>query len=490
MGWAQNEQDDLPPGWNRAPLGLLASVVGGGTPRRDRREFYDSGTIPWATPTDIDQDRILSVTDTNTRINELGLLKSSARLLPAGTVLFSSRASIGKIGIAARPMATNQGVANLIPSAAVDGLYLAYCLKKFTDEIKALASGTTYLEVSKSALREFPIPLPPLREQRRIVAKIEALFEEGRTARQALDRIPPLLKKFRQAVLAAAFRGDLTRDWREQHPGIEPAGRLLETLRKLHSTYATSRRNYNAAAPTEGIHTLQRSDFPDSWELAELAGLCEPYRPITYGILKPGPHKLDGVPYVRVADIRGDKIVVDGVRRTTSLIDHAYRRSRLKTGDVLLSIGGTVGRVCRVPRQLDGANITQDTARISVDLRVSAEWVSMCLKSPVVQKIMGAAIRGVAVRGINIGDVRALQIPLPSSDEQRETVARVEELFGLTDAIEAAVEAARRRADKLEQSILARAFRGELVSQDPDDEPASVALNRICTGKDRVSGEP
>src|SRR3972149_6002216 len=115
-GLARDGHHDLTVGWRWARLGDLARVVGGGTPRRDRAEYYEDGTIPWATPTDIDQDRILPVERTATRITELGVSKSSTRLLPTGTVLFSSRASIGKIGVTAQPMATNQGFASFIPS--------------------------------------------------------------------------------------------------------------------------------------------------------------------------------------------------------------------------------------------------------------------------------------------------------------------------------------------------------------------------------------
>src|SRR5690606_26385385 len=130
-----------------------------------------------------------------------------------GTVLFSSRASIGKIAIAGVPMTTNQGFANLTAFDGINPWYLAYGLRVFTEQIKELGSGTTYLEIAKSALREFLFPVAPSNEQLRIAEKIEALFEQSRTTREALDEILALLRQFRQAVLAASFRGELsTRD--------------------------------------------------------------------------------------------------------------------------------------------------------------------------------------------------------------------------------------------------------------------------------------
>lgn len=487
-GLAQNDQDDLPPGWNRAPLGLLASVVGGGTPRRDRREFYDSGTIPWATPTDIDQDRILSVKDTNTRISELGLLKSSARLLPAGTVLFSSRASIGKIGIAARPMATNQGFANLIPSAAVDGLYLAYCLKKFTDEIKALASGTTYLEVSKSALREFPIPLPPLREQRRIVAKIEALFEQSRTARQALDRIPPLLKKFRQSVLAAAFRGDLTRDWRDQHPDSEPASALLERIR------ADRRRKWEGDLRAKGkdprrakykepvlVDTTDLPELPKGWVWTNVNALISDAR---YGTSQKCTEKPHGIAVLRIPNVvRGRMDFTDlkfahiGHRELPKLLVRPRDLLVVRTNGSL----DLVGKAALVPE------LSKPFAFASYLIRLRplfdstlAQYLNLVFCSDLARGPIEVKARSTAGQfNVNLETLRSIRFPLPLIDEMQKLVEMVGSFSSQADAIEAEVEAARRRADKLEQSILARAFRGELVPQDPDDEPASVFLKRV-----------
>src|SRR5262249_53455943 len=153
----------------------------------------------------------------------------------------------------------------------------------------------------------------------------------------------------------------------------------------------------------------------------------------------------------------------NGIRRTTRKIANEYRRSTLRSGDVLLSIRGSSGRVCRVPAELDGANITQDTARITVHPEVSADYIETYLRCPSAQKRFEAAMKGVAVRGVNIGDVRALQIAVPPRDEQDEIVHRVNALLTLANALARKVSVASLRTDKLTQSILAKAFRGELV---------------------------
>ena len=165
-------------------LGDVCAIVGGGTPRRNN-EAYFRGAIPWATPTDVTALNDLSIARTKETITEAGLRESSARLVPAGTVLLTSRATIGYTAIAERPMATNQGFANFICGECLVPEYLAYWLRGQRDHLIRLAGGTTFREISKSTLKGIPIPLPPLAEQRRIAgilnraARIERLRARG-----------------------------------------------------------------------------------------------------------------------------------------------------------------------------------------------------------------------------------------------------------------------------------------------------------------------
>ena len=156
--------------WPTVELDSAAEIRGGATPRRDNSTYWN-GDIPWVTPTDLPAlgEGIADVGNTADAITEEGLASCSASLLPPGTVLFSSRASIGKIGIASVSLTTNQGFANLIPRPGLESRYLAWCLHFHSDRIADLAGSTTFKEVAKSALKRFRIPIPPLSEQRRIV---------------------------------------------------------------------------------------------------------------------------------------------------------------------------------------------------------------------------------------------------------------------------------------------------------------------------------
>jgi type I restriction enzyme S subunit len=171
--------------WPTVQLGQVATIVGGSTPSRNIEEYWN-GTVCWLTPTDLPMpgEGIADVTETVSKITEKGLSAISAKLLPVGTVLFSSRATIGKLGISRVPLVTNQGFANLIPKSSVDAKYLSYCLLYFSKNIIALSGSTTFKEVTKTSLKKFKIPLPPISEQRRIV---EILDQADRLRRLRAD---------------------------------------------------------------------------------------------------------------------------------------------------------------------------------------------------------------------------------------------------------------------------------------------------------------
>ncbi len=324
---------------------------------------------------------------------------------------------------------------------------------------------------------DLKIALPPLAEQRRIVARLEKLEARSRRAREALAEIPPLIAQARQSLLAAAFEGRLTEGWR-QGKSLHSGVKIVKAMEAAHEETGGHKRG-NAAQATEGVHNLMASDFPPSWGLTNLQNLCRAGRPVTYGILMPKSNQAHGVPYVRVADYPADIINLATIRRTTPEIDASYARSRLSGGDLLLSIRGTVGRVAVVPPELDGANITQDSVRLSITDYVVRDFVAYALRSPATQTRMRAAAKGVAVRGINVGDVRALQIPIPDLPEQREIVRRLDRAFARLDRLAALHAEAVAELDRFDHALLEKAFRGKLIPQDPRDEPASVLLERI-----------
>lgn len=356
-------------------------------------------------------------------------------------------------------------------------MYRLACRSTFV-ALRGAIHGATRPRINLKQLRAYRFKLPPLAEQKRIADKLDALLARVDACREHLDRVPTILKRFRQSVLGAAMHGELTAEWRESNPALTDALELAAGLGGAHER-AGGHRVGNAAPPTEGVHDLTGEMFPSVWMMTTLRELVRPDKPITYGILKPGPELAEGVSYVRVADFPDECLNLATIRRTSRAMDEAFKRSRLAEGDMLLSIRGTVGRLIVIPRELTGANITQDSARLSIQHEVNSSFVLWYLRSEFAQRRMRGSVKGVAVRGINIGDVRALQIPLPSRPEQDEIVRRIETLLSLADRVAANHDAAVRRAAGLTPTLLAKAFRGELAPQESGDAPAAALLERL-----------
>lgn len=347
-------------------------------------------------------------------------------------------------------------------------------------------SGTTRLKLTQGGMQQVLINLPPLNEQRRIVAKIEALTARSARAKEALDAIPGLLERYRQSVLAAAFRGDLTADWREAHPDVEPASELLERIR-------TQRRSLHTGA--KGGRGYQEPSFPGTgrtptldvygdinilgWSGAPLDLLCDPQRGVPYGIILTGADTPGGVPTVRCGDIKRFTIDIAGLKRVDPDIANAYDRTKLQGGEVLIAIRGTVGATTVVPPEMKGMNVSREVAVIPLIEGVLPRYVMFLLACPVGQAVLMGHVKGVAQTGINLNDLRSFPVPLPPQAEQWEIVRLIDEAFEKIGFAAGVAGNATRSLSTLNQSILAKAFRGELVPQDPNDEPASALLARI-----------
>lgn len=167
---------DIPKSWRWVRLNTLGLIVGGGTPKTKVNEYWVNGKIPWLTPADMKFINNKYVSHGQRNITELGLEKSSAKLMPKNSIIYSSRAPIGYIGISKNELCTNQGFKSLVPFDEKIVNYIYYCLIALTPEIQSKASGTTFKEISGARFGEILIPLPPINEQNMIVKKIEELF--------------------------------------------------------------------------------------------------------------------------------------------------------------------------------------------------------------------------------------------------------------------------------------------------------------------------
>jgi len=389
---------------NMIPLGQLCEIVSGATPKTSIAGYWD-GDIDWATPADLSRLRGAYIDETPRKITAAGLATCAASLLPVGSVLLSSRAPIGHVAINTCLMATNQGFKSLVPNPdLLDAKYLYYWVRAHKDYLQSLGNGATFKEISKATLSRVEVPVPHLDKQRCVAAILDQADALCAKRRRALAHLDDLT----QSIFHDMFSDPIANPFR--HP-IEPLA---------------------------------------SWIARD--------RPITYGILKPGPHIADGVPYVRVADMQDRGISVPGVRRTTESIAAEYRRSRLRSGDLLMSIRGHVGRFAFVPDDLEGANITQDSARLAVRDPDAAVYVRAAMESPGLQHWMAGRTKGAAVQGINLGDLRTLPLPFPPEKQ-------VERFATLARRVERQRDVMRSKfkpLDELFASLRGRAFQGEL----------------------------
>ena len=167
----------IPDSWIFVRLKHISNIIGGGTPKTNIPAFWN-GDIPWLTPADLSEYKEIYISSGKRNISELGLNSSSAQLLPADSILYSSRAPIGYIAIASNSVTTNQGFKSVVPYNTKMSTYLYYCLKARTENIVLRATGTTFKEISGSEMAETIVPLPPIEEQERISDKIIQLFTE------------------------------------------------------------------------------------------------------------------------------------------------------------------------------------------------------------------------------------------------------------------------------------------------------------------------
>ena len=197
--------DGLPEGWERRTFGEVCQAVGGGTPSTSRPEYW-SGDIPWYTPTDITRNDCLALLDSERKITDAGLRRSSAKMLPTGTVLMTSRASVGFFGIVEKPSCTNQGFISILPNDAYARMYLLLNLMHRVEEIRSHAGGSTYREISKSKFRALNVVLPDSRLLRDFEELIMALYAQVRT----LHTMNRQLAQARDILLPRLMNGEIS----------------------------------------------------------------------------------------------------------------------------------------------------------------------------------------------------------------------------------------------------------------------------------------
>jgi len=207
----------LPEGWSEIEIGYIADVISGGTPKSGIADnFASSGEgIAWLTPADLSGYKSKLISHGARDLSTEGYSSCSAKLMPAGAILFSSRAPIGYIAVASSEISTNQGFKSFVFTKDIYPDYAYYYLHNIKHLAEEMGTGTTFKEISGSAVKTLPFVMAPLGEQKIIAKKLDTLLVQVDNTKARLEKIPKILKRFRQAVLAAAVSGKLTEDYGE-----------------------------------------------------------------------------------------------------------------------------------------------------------------------------------------------------------------------------------------------------------------------------------
>jgi type I restriction enzyme S subunit len=423
---------NLPEGWVTTTLSQIASWGSGGTPSRSNPNYYGGG-IPWLKTGELGQRFVSSTQET---ISEEGLKNSSAKLFPAGAVAIAMYgATIGKTSILCIDATTNQACAVGIPNTELTSKeYLYHYLCSQKEAFVEAGKGGAQPNISQAVIKDWEVPLAPINEQKRIADKLDAVLERVDACRDRLDRIPVILKRFRQSVLAAATSGKLTEEWREESNAADWKQTDVQTVAHVGTGSTPLRSNSSFFAST-------------------------------------------GTPWITSA-ATSQALVTDAGEFVTQAAITAHRLKTYPIGTLLVAMygeGKTRGQVTELGIP---ATINQACAAIVVNEEmVIKNYLKLALQANYFE--MRELAEGGNQPNLNLSKIKEFPLPLPSMEEQTEIVRRVESLLAYADRLEARYAAARAQVEKLTPATLAKAFRGELVPQDPNDEPASVLLERI-----------
>lgn len=433
----------LPPGWAQLPLGeALRALLDfrGKTPKKLGMN-WGNGTIPALSAQNVRQGTIdLS------RTSHFGSDALYARWMnngdpEKGDIVFTTEAPLGNV--AQIPDGSryilSQRVVLMKPIGAFEPRFLAHQMRApdFRAGLSENETGTTATGIRVSRLVALPVRIAPIHEQHRIADKLDSLLTRIGACRQRLDLVPTTLRCFRQSVLAEATAGELTREWREER-GLEDS-------------------HYGAPVP--------------------LGDVCsESFYGPRFG---KNEYARDGVLTIRTTDMTRDGRVEVGTDTPRVRVPpDKLARFALREGDLLITRSGSIGAMAT----FDGTYVAVPSAyliRFRFGPAVRSRFVHCCLAAPLGQERLGLSATAVAQPNINAEAIKRIEIPIPSVEEQDEIIRRTGELLTIADRVEELVEQVRKRVARIAPAVLAMAFRGELVPQDPNDEPSSVLLERI-----------
>jgi type I restriction enzyme S subunit len=389
--------------WIEKPLDEVAEIISGGTPSRDIGAYWGGG-IPWVTPTDITACSSNTLEVTEDTITKLGLLNSSAKLLPPGSILLTSRASIGLSKIAGVAVCTNQGFKSLVPKQGVNGKFLFYQTQRLRSAFERYAAGSTFLEINKKDTARIPIPHPSaIAEQLKIAEVLTAIDT-------AIEKTEALIAKHQQ-IKAGLMHDLFTR-------GVLPNGQLRPPREQAPELYQDTPLGW----------------LPKEWKQTSMVELADDRSGSTtigpFGSnLVASDYREDGVPVVFVRDVKEAGFQWNSDTYVSAAKAQHLAAHTVSPGDVLATKMGLPPCVsCVYPEWMPAGVITADMIRLSPNKqKVVASWLAMAINQDRVRRQVAAITAGVTRPKVTLADFRKLKVAKPELDEQ----IRIKDKLGL-----------------------------------------------------------
>lgn len=448
----------IPSNWRLAPLGeVLTSIIGGGTPSRDDPSFW-GGDIPWLTVKDMRTRRPASAQE---HITSRAVKESATNIIPADTVITATRVGLGKVVRVPFVSAINQDLKALVVGPDLDKSYLEYWIVSIASFLESIGSGTTVKGIRLETLRQLPIPLAPIAEQREIVAEIEKQFSRLDEAVANLQRVKANLKRYKAAVLKAAVEGRLVETEaelaRRQGRSYETGEQLLQAALFARRSKWDRRAHYDEPKPPT-LENLQ--SVPEGWAWATVEQLGF----VRGGKRLPAGHKYADettpYPYIRVTDFADYGVRSGALQYLKKETQEEIHKYTISSDDVYISIAGSIGLVGILPESLSGANLTENAAKITGLGHVSKKYLMYWLSSPSGIAFISDSTIATTQAKLALYRIERIPVPLPPLAEQHRIVAEIDRHFSIIREVEAEVDANLKRAQALRQATLGKMFGG------------------------------
>lgn len=459
--------------WHIKKLGDICNTSSGGTPSRKNESYY-SGEIPWIKSGELNFN---TIRDAEEKITEEAISESSAKIFPKGTLLIALYgATVGKLAFLGIDAATNQAVCAIMPENGLDNKYLYWYLFYIKRDLVGKSIGGAQPNISQTILKDVDVPVPPLPTQHHIVEKIEELFSELDNGVENLKKAQKQLKTYRQAVLKDAFEGKLTKEWREQQVDLSTPEELLRQIkaeRKAHRQRELAKwekeveqwekygmpgrkprkpRKQSTQPPLSEDELSNPTVLPNEWKWVQFDNVCE----VKTNLVDPTQYK--SYPHIAPNYIKKytgqlleyNSIEEDGVTSPKHLFysgQIVYSKIRPYLSKLILA-------------HFDGL-CSADMYPIETSLNIKYLYYLM-LSDVFLNQASTAGSRSVLPK-INQKELGIIRLPICSMREQEEIVNSIESSISIIDQLEQTIKENLQKAEALRQSILKKAFGGELV---------------------------